>query len=188
MARSVTAGKTGAGVGGKRPQWPVWTLPATSGGKAVSGRHFRIATDVLDSLPHSVKRSDFRLRTVEGERTHCPASRKSLQMLAATRINPLNGGVPQDGTSTLGGLPGVSTAHGASFRPGPHDVERQETGNQADRRLAMTGTSMLSCATSSTNGPATETGGGTVLALTPLNRRKTRMASQAVRLLPSISA
>ncbi len=68
------------------------------------------------------------------------------------------------------------------------DVERQETGNQADRRLAIAGTSMLSCATSSTNGPATETGGGTVLALTPLNRRKTRMASQAVRLLPSISA
>ena len=30
--------------------------------------------------------------------------------------------------------------------------------------------------------------GGTVLALAPLNRRKTRMASQAVRLLPSISA
>ena len=52
----------------------------------------------------------------------------------------------------------------------------------------MTGTSMLSCATSSTNGPATETGGGAVPALRPLNRRKTRMASQAVRLLPSISA
>lgn len=74
------------------------------------------------------------------------------------------------------------------FRPPPHDVERQEMGNQVERRLAMAGTSMLSCATSSTNGPATETAGGAVLALTPLNRRKTRMASQAVRMLPSISA
>ncbi|MGV9594107.1 hypothetical protein [Streptomyces tendae] len=34
-----------------------------------------------------------------------------------------------------------------------HDVERQETGNQAARRLAIAGTSMLSCANSSTNGP-----------------------------------
>ncbi len=72
--------------------------------------------------------------------------------------------------------------------PSPSVVVRQEMGNQAERRLAMTGTSMLSCATSSTNGPATDTGGGAIPALTPLSRRKTRMASQAVRLLPSINA
>ncbi|SCD74021.1 hypothetical protein F558DRAFT_00302 [Streptomyces sp. AmelKG-A3] len=35
---------------------------------------------------------------------------------------------------------------------------------------------------------AMETGDGAIPALTPWNRRKTRMASQAVRLLPSINA
>ncbi len=99
------------------------------------------------------------------------------------RTNQLNEQIPRRAE-----YPGPAPLPRPHFVSPPHDVEHQETGNQVERRLAMTGTSMVSCATSSTNGPTTETGGGTLPALTPLNRRKTRMASQAVRLMPSISA
>jgi hypothetical protein len=112
-----------------------------------------------------------------------PRSMQSPPSPATTRSASVYAPIPALSTSK------PSNPRGPGTRvSGPHVVERQETGNQADRRLAMTGTSTMSCATSSTNGPAMETGGGTVLALTPLSRRKTRMASQAVRLLPSISA
>ncbi len=72
-----------------------------------------------------------------------------------------------------------SPRRGWRIRSSTRGAQRQETGNQNQvaKLLAMAGTSMVSCATSSTNGPATETDGGTVPALTPLNRRKTRMAS-----------
>ena len=56
-------------------------LTAPSGGKALSGRHSRFTTGVLESLLHSVIAPMHSVRITEGERPLCPASRKSYRYL-----------------------------------------------------------------------------------------------------------